>query len=370
MSFQVTNIGTFMDFPNKLGIGEEDQVLFIEGEKDSVNVLVRLLKKQMEKIVSEGLSLQIVSMKEIITPSDLFMERVRYNLPDIPFDRQIGDYREVADAFWKNLDFDGVFPLRGAFLWLGKPITAFFPVTNSWEGLLSGLEKFGKRIAEHREITYDCRFPSINEMESASYVAEPKDKADREKEYEDFYESEKLMDEIKERVDKLRIMGIEEVVIRSLFKKETPLSRLIVTRDFQILLPDYNNMEIEMEPLQKAVYLLFLRHPDGLVFKHLINHRRELLNIYRSITNRVDMDGVEKSIDRLLDSSDNSINEKCSRIKAAFLSRFDDHLAREYYISTGYDYISRDVVKNEHYDKLRCKRIPLDRSLVTYECEL
>ena len=369
MSFQVTNIGTYMDFPNKLGIGDEDQVLFIEGTKDSVNVLVRLMRKQMEEAVSEGLSLRIVSMKEMIVPSDSFMARVRYILPDLPPNRQIGDYQEVVDAFWKILDFDGVLPLRGAFLWLGDPVQAFFPVTNSWEGILSGLTLFGKRIEEHREIAYDCRFPSLDEMDSASYVAEPMDKADREKEYEDCYEPEKLMEEIRDRVERLRAFGVEEVVIRSLFKKETPLSRLVITRDFRILLPDYNNMEIEMEPLQKAVYILFLRHPDGLVFKHLVNHRQELTRIYRAITRREDMDGIERSINRLLDSSDNSINEKCSRIKAAFVSRFDDELAREYYITTGYDYISRDVVFNEHYDKLRCKHISLDRSLVEMNCE-
>ena len=358
-----------MDFPNKIGIGDEDQILFIEGKKESVNVLVHLMREPMEKSVSENFTQKIMSMREMVTQHG-FMDRVRYMLPDIQADRQVGDYEKVVDSFWEILDFGGTFPLRGAFLWLGDSVEAFFPVTNSWEGILSGLELFGKRIAEHRSVTYDSRFSSIDEMTSASYVAEPKDKADREKEYEDIYESEKLMDEIRARVEKLRTMGIEEVVIRSLFKKEAPLSRMVITRDFRILLPDYNNMEIEMEPLQKAVYLLFLRYPDGLVFKHLVNHRRELLNIYRAITNRVDMDGVERSIDRLLDSSDNSINEKCSRIKAAFVSRFDDQLACEYYITTGYDYISLDVVKNEHYDKLRTKRIPLDRSLVTYECEL
>jgi hypothetical protein len=41
-------------------------------------------------------------------------------------------------------------------------------------------------------------------------------------------------------------------------------------------------MEIKMEPLTKAVYLLFLNHPEGILFKHLPDYRQELANIYGS----------------------------------------------------------------------------------------
>ena len=33
-----------------------------------------------------------------------------------------------------------------------------------------------------------------------------------------------------------------------------PDCRLVITKDYRIVLPDYNNMEIKMEPLVKAVY--------------------------------------------------------------------------------------------------------------------
>lgn len=41
----------------------------------------------------------------------------------------------------------------------------------------------------------------------------------------------------------------------------------------RILLPDYGDREIKMTPLAKAVYLLFLRHPMGIKFKCLPDHR-------------------------------------------------------------------------------------------------
>jgi len=42
-----------------------------------------------------------------------------------------------------------------------------------------------------------------------------------------------------------------------LIHPDNRLSRLVITKDGRIMLPDYYGMEIKMEPLVKAVYLLF-----------------------------------------------------------------------------------------------------------------
>ena len=160
----------------------------------------------------------------------------------------------------------------------------------------------------------------------------------------------KLLCDVESRVSQLRAYGVDESIIRALFIPKRKLSRLVVTDEGRILLPDYDNMEIYMEPLPKALYILFLKHPEGISFKGLACFRRELESIYARITHRTDTFAAMSSIDRLLDPFDNSINEKCSRIRAAFISRFDDHIARNYYISG---------------EQGEPKRIELDRSLVT-----
>ena len=110
------------------------------------------------------------------------------------------------------------------------------------------------------------------------------------------------------------------------------LSKLVVTKDFRILLPDMGR-EITMEPLVKAVYVLFLKHPEGIAFKKLPDYKEELRNIY------VQMKGgrlgiiAEKSIDDLTDPLNNSINEKCSRIRAVFLNAMNGSLASQYIIT-------------------------------------
>ncbi len=143
-----------------------------------------------------------------------------------------------------------------------------------------------------------------------------------------------LASEIQERIKKLQLMGVSDFTIRSIVKlPEAKLSPLLITKDYRIFLPAYNNMEIYMPTLSKAVYFLYLRHPLGMRFKELIDYRDELFQIYCAISNRENYDKMRQSIDELVDSTHNSINEKCSRIRASFISRFADDMAHHYYIT-------------------------------------
>jgi hypothetical protein len=129
---------------------------------------------------------------------------------------------------------------------------------------------------------------------------------------------------------------------------------MVITKDYRILLPDYNDMEIKMEPLVKAVYLLFLKHPEGILFKHLPDYRQELTEIYVKLKPNGLNDRALQSIEDVTNPLLNSINEKCARIRGAFLSQFDDHMAKHYYI---------DGLRGE------AKKIALPRDLIVWEEE-
>ena len=164
---------------------------------------------------------------------------------------------------------------------------------------------------------------------------------------------DELAQEIRDRIEKMKMMGLSDYLIRQ--KIDLPASKLspmTITSDFRIVLPDYDNMEIPMPTLSKVVYFFFLNHPEGVTFRDLKYYRDELMTIYCRLSNRNDLDIMEQSIDELTDSTRNSINEKVSRIRAAFVSRFDDSLAKNYYITLGAG---------------RAKTIILDRSLVKDE---
>lgn len=161
-----------------------------------------------------------------------------------------------------------------------------------------------------------------------------------------------LMEEVRERINKLRQRGIAEYLLEQLIHPENRLSRMVITKDWRILLPDYNNMEIKMEPLVKAVYLLFLRHPEGIAFKQLPDYREELTRIYNQLKPSGLKGRAMQSIEDVTNPMGNSINEKCARIRAAFVGQFDDYMAKSYYI---------DGLRGE------VKKIALPRNLVTWE---
>ena len=141
-----------------------------------------------------------------------------------------------------------------------------------------------------------------------------------------------LLEDLDVRVQKIRAKGMNEWTFRGLFKTKAQLSRLVITKDYKILLPDYNDIEIKMEPLVKAVYFLFLKHPEGIVFKGLTDYREELLDIYKTLKPMGLSKRTVQSIEDVTNPLLNSINEKCARIRGAFVGLFDDHIARHYYI--------------------------------------
>ena len=142
-----------------------------------------------------------------------------------------------------------------------------------------------------------------------------------------------LLEDMDVRVQKLRRKGLNEWTFRGLFKTKAQLSRLVITKDYRILLPDYNDIEVKMEPLIKAVYLLFLKHPEGIAFKLLPDYRKELTSIYGDLKPLGLNDRVIRSIEDVTNPLLNSINEKCSRIRAAFISEIEEPFAKEYYVT-------------------------------------
>jgi hypothetical protein len=135
-------------------------------------------------------------------------------------------------------------------------------------------------------------------------------------------------------------------------KIEKKLSRLRIDKFHRIFLTDYGNIEIEMTPLPKTLFLFMLKYPDGIMLKELYKHKQELLYIYGRISNRTDLVQMQQSINDMTDATSNSINEKCSRIKEAFVSKVDERIAESYYI-TG--------------SRQEPKRVILDRNLVILE---
>jgi hypothetical protein len=163
-----------------------------------------------------------------------------------------------------------------------------------------------------------------------------------------------LLSEFQRIAVELRKRGVWELVINRMFHPTQMLSRLVIHNN-RIFLPDYNNLEIEMTPMVKAVYFLFLRHPEGIVYKDLPDYRNELRTIYASLCRFDDKERMEKSIMDVTDPTKNTINENASRIRKAFVKQFDESLAQNYFI-TG--------------ERGEAKKITLPPHLVTWDQRL
>ena len=124
---------------------------------------------------------------------------------------------------------------------------------------------------------------------------------------------------------------------------------------------DYANREIELTPVHKAVYMLFLNHPEGIEFKQLADYREELLGYYMRTARMMDKQAIEESVDKLINPLNNSINEKCSRIKNVFLSMMDRYTADFYIVSS---HTKKHVAGSSKTWYERLKIVKLPRELV------
>ena len=160
-----------------------------------------------------------------------------------------------------------------------------------------------------------------------------------------------LIKEMQEKVQMLKGYGMtEEEIISQLFCTQ-PLPKLIISRNYRIFLGD-ERIEVHLEPLVKAVYLLFLNHPEGIVFKELPDCREELAKIYNKVRPWGLTDRALKSLEDVTNPMLNSINEKCARIRKTFGAFLDSRVAGQYYIKG---------VRG------KAKKIALPRELVVWE---
>ena len=119
------------------------------------------------------------------------------------------------------------------------------------------------------------------------------------------------------------------------FKQHVELSEVYIDpRNNKIYLPGFSNIEIKLRPLEKVLYFLFRRYPDGLYLSDLQQHKDELLSIYDDISFAERSDKISR-INDLVNIVSNSASEKISRIKRAFEEAIGPDLAKHYYIQGG-----------------------------------
>lgn len=181
-------------------------------------------------------------------------------------------------------------------------------------GYLSGFARKMKEVSDNLEtISYDFLF----EEEQSETLTK---------------EDEQLLREIQERIERLHHSGIRQLLIEQMVRMTVKPSPLQVGDDARLLLTDYNK-EVKMLPIDKVVYLFFLRHPEGVALKDMADHKEELTKLYQRVLGREKLSTSQvKSVGYLCDPLNNSINEKLSRIRQAFRAVAHDSVANCYIV--------------------------------------
>jgi hypothetical protein len=177
-------------------------------------------------------------------------------------------------------------------------------------------------------------------------------------------ESLETLHTIKEQIEILRENGQLSLLAPKIYKflqnsidgiVYTNVEPILVTEDFRILIPKYNNLEIKLSHLTKSIYLLFLSSPEPIDLKDLHHHKDRLFFIYKQVSNQLSHDKMKESIDELLKPNSEAIYVHFSRIKSVFHTHFSEYIGFLYCIMG---------------EKGKPKEIKLNREKIVFECNL
>lgn len=168
-----------------------------------------------------------------------------------------------------------------------------------------------------------------------------------------------------ERYKSKNISGISRYVVDSLVSKgET--SCLEISNDGSVTMIDYN-VTLEMEPMLKAIYILFLRHPEGIVFANLPKYANEV----ELIVNRLGIDDEEtlELLSAALNPNTDIIDHICGLIYSHYREFMDDKAAAQYIIQAAPYTIGKED-RSPYTEIGEPKKILLNKNDVHWQIEL
>ncbi|MBX2897559.1 MAG: hypothetical protein KF763_19115 [Cyclobacteriaceae bacterium] len=302
---------TFVYFPAIQFTDGSDQKSILDFIRYQIPVLYLLSDKELEQLVN--------SSRTHITPSVFY--RMLIDELQLPFEKACLLFKDAEKKFSATpIDYKSETDLDTFFDSFVKDLTS----------------KEFDNVLGTAPLSRDYDADRLFDEETNQFSEEVKDKLaalKKANKYEVLVETIMLMlstlkEERPDLIEKIQPLLTKE---RLLEPKVAP-SPLVIDKHNNIFLPDFGNKEIKLHALPKTVYLLFLRHPEGIRFKELYQYKAELLEIYYKVTNRYEKQEIERAINDLVDMTNPSINQKCTRIREAFRNIMDDHIARYYYI--------------------------------------
>ena len=118
-----------------------------------------------------------------------------------------------------------------------------------------------------------------------------------------------------------------------------------------MFLTDLGDLQVNLNPKERALYLLYMRHPEGISRTNVVDYKNELKSYYKWLSNSSSSDQIKMSVDLLVDASDDNFIQVLSRIRR----KFKDTVGQEQY----------KTYSIESYDGIY--KITLDRELISFD---
>ena len=144
----------------------------------------------------------------------------------------------------------------------------------------------------------------------------------------------------------LRARGLNDDAIDSLIRKDGP-GRIVLDRNGILTLPDYGDVKVYLNPIERTLYTLLLRYDRGISPDDIWMYYDELCAIYRSQTVYDNPDQIEAAVDALCDDGRATLQTNISRIKRKLVEKVGKIAAEQYAIVRGKDNIYRIAVPRD-----------------------
>jgi hypothetical protein len=119
----------------------------------------------------------------------------------------------------------------------------------------------------------------------------------------------------------------------------------------KMYLTDLGDLEVNLNPKERALYLVYLNHPEGISRANLIDFQVELMQYYAFFSNKWDGNQINEAVGLLTDALDQNFMQVLSRIRRKFKDTVGEDQSKTYSV--------------ESYDGKY--KILLDRELVSYD---
>ena len=151
---------------------------------------------------------------------------------------------------------------------------------------------------------------------------------------------------VKDLLKDLRARGLNDDQIDDLVKRDGP-GRITLDTNGILTLPDYGNVKIYLNPMERTLYTLLLKYDRGISPDDIWMYYDELCDIYKAQTIYDNPNQIEAAVDALCDDDRATLQTNVSRIKRKLVEKVGKIAADQYAIVRGKDNVYRIAVPRD-----------------------